>query len=487
MPRLLFIYPKLGHDVQDVSYELPMNYLCIAAPLLARGFEVSILDQRLTPSFDRRLCEELGKKPLLAGLSIMTGKQILYALDIAQKIRKLSPRTPLVFGGVHASLMPDQTLENPLVDIIVRFEGEDTVPELAECLLSKGDLQKVKGLSFRKDGHPIHTPDRDLVDLNAQPDIPYHLVPVENYLMSQIPGCRRSLDVYTSRGCPCACTYCYNQSFNKRRWRPLATDRIIKNIRTLIDHYKIDSIFFNDDNMFVNLPRVYEICEAMASLPYIPVWGSVGSRIDALKNCNYDILEKSGCKHLYIGIESGSDHILRSIKKGISLSETRDVVRDISRTGIVPHYNFMTGFPEELPEDLEATLAFIDEILEIDPRAYISSLHIATPYPGTPYLFSAQEYGWKPPGSLEGWANIYWERTGMPWLSSFLRRKLSNISIISYFIDHKVADRLQGRKLFLAGVWLFSKLAKFRWEHRQFTFCPEFQLLKRLNEWAIIE
>lgn len=486
--EILLIYPKLGFDVQDVSFELPMCYLCIAGPLLKAGFKPVILDQRITDDFDRSLAETLERKPVFAGISVITGMQIIHGLDVARKIRRISPGTPIVFGGVHPTLMPDQTLQNGLIDYIVRGEGEETACELARALQTGDDPDRVDGLSLRREGLVYHAPDRPPIDLDAQPEIPYHLVRVERYLMGMIPGYRRSLDVYTSRGCPCSCTYCYNQSFNKRRWRPIGTDRIIRNMRHLIDTYAIDSVFFNDDNMFVSLPRVYEICEAMISeLPYAPAWGSVGSRVDALQGCDYDLLERSGCKHLYIGIETGSARIMNQIKKGITMDQVMEVVRDLSRTNVVPHYNFMTGYPGETAGDLEATLDLIDRILQIHPAAYVSSLHIISPYPGTPFAAQAQEHGWNPPDTLEGWSGIYWEKTNMPWMSAKRKKALSNISIISYFIDHKVADRLQGRPVFLAGVSLYGKLAKWRWKHRFFGFCPEFQMLKRLNEWTILE
>ena len=486
--RVLLIYPKLGFDVQDVSVELPMGYLCIASYLIHHGIQVSILDQRVEGNFQEKLELELKQDLIFIGLTLITGRQIWHALEIAQSIKRIRADIPVVFGGVHPTLLPGQTLKNPLVDIIVRGEGEETAVALAEALKSGSDLSNVLGISYRQNDQIINTPDRPFIDLNLHSDLPYHLIPVQKYLMGQIPGYRRSLDVYTSRGCPCSCTYCYNQSFNKRRWRPIKTEIIIKNILHLIENYNIDSLFFNDDNMFVHLQRVYEICNAMQSeLPFSPAWGSVGSRVDALQGCDYSILEKSGCKHLYIGIESGSAKILGNIKKGITLDQTLQVVQDLSKTSIIPHYNFMTGYPYETDEDLEATLDFIDQIIRLDPRAYISSLHIITPYPGTPFYDQSIEYGWKPPETLEDWGNIYWEKTDMPWMSKKLKRKLSNISVVSYFIDHKVADRLQGRSLFLLGFQVFSKLATYRWKNRKFDFCPEFQLLKRLNEWSILE
>ena len=487
-PEVLLIYPKLGFDVQDVSVELPMGYLCIAAQLLQEGFHVTILDQRVESNFNEKFETAIRRNPVFIGLTLITGRQIWHALEIAQNIREKCQEIPIVLGGVHPTLLPEQTLQNPLPDIVVRGEGEQTALELAHALNSGGDISKIKGLSYRENDKIVHTPDREFIDLNSQPDLPYHLISVSKYLMGQIPGYRRSLDVYTSRGCPCSCTYCYNQSFNKRRWRPIQTEIIIKNIRHLIDHYQIDSLFFNDDNMFVKLSRVYEICEAMEKeLPFIPAWGSVGSRVDALQGCNYDILEKTGCKHLYIGIESGSDAVLGKIKKGITLDQALQVVQDLSKTKIIPHYNFMIGYPYETEEDLEATLNFIDKIISIDSRAYISSLHIITPYPGTPFYDQAIGYGWHPPDSLNDWGNIYWEKTDMPWMSAKQKRKLSNISVVSYFIDHKVADRLQGRSLFLWGFRFYSALAKYRWKNRRFNICPEFQFLKRLNEWSILE
>ena len=486
-PNILLVFPKLGHDIRGVSFEPPMCYLCTAAPLLREGYQVTILDQRVMPDFYSRLKNSLARKPVFVGLSVMTGMQISYALKIAKYVRRLVPDIPIVFGGVHPSLMPEQMLQNKLVDIIVRGEGEETALDLVDALVTGGDLGQIDGLSFIEEGTTRHNPDRPYIDLNSQPEIPYHLVPIEKYLMGQVPGYRRSLDVYTSRGCPYACTFCYNQSFNKRNWRPIHIERIIRNIRYLASKYNIDSVFFNDDNMFVNLPRVYEICDAIVNeLPNTLPWGSVGSRIDVLSKCDYDKLVRSGCKTLFIGIESGSDSVLSTMKKGITVSQALDVVRDLSRTSIIPHYNFMTGYIGERYEDLQATLDLIDQILDIDPKAYISSLHVATPYPGTPFYFEAIERGWTPPQTLEEWSNIYWEKTDVPWLDKEMKRRVSNISILSYFIDHKVADRLNERKLMSAGVWLFGKMARFRWKHRWFDFCPDLQLLKKLNERSIL-
>lgn len=477
--NVLLIFPKAGLALEKVTIQMPMGLMCIAAPLIEKGFQVTILDQRVEKDFFQKVRQCLRNKPICVGISTMTGSQISYALKIANFIRDNS-HIPIVWGGVHPSLMPEQTIKNEYVDIIVRGEGDITFNELVNALYLKRPLKEIKGISWRNGEKIYHNPERGFCDLNKLPPVPYHLLDIEKYVLCQVPGRKRGLDVYTSRGCPCNCTFCYNSSFNKSNYRKKNIDIVMQEIEWLAKEYNLDSIFINDDNFFVDIERTHYFCKYFINKRIVPEWGCQGVRIGSLERIDFDLLEKSGCKHLYIGIESGSDKILEYIKKQISIKQIKNIINRLANSKIIAHFNFMVGYPIEETKDLFETIELVDYIMRTDPKAYFSSFHLVTPYPGTEFYDIVQRYGFVPPSRLEDWVNIRWEAEKAPWISPKMRKIDLNLTLLTYFIDRKGLDKAEGNILLKIAIRVLMILAKFHWKYRKFQFCPEFTLLNRL-------
>lgn len=484
--KVLLIFPKTGVDLKGANIQMPMGLMCIAGSLLKEGYEVIILDQRVEEDFFQKIREVLENKPVCVGISVMTGTQILYALKISNFIRRNSP-VSIVWGGIHPTLMPDQTIRNENIDIIVRGEGEVTFKELVNVLCSNKPLKEIKGISWRDGKTVYHNPERGFLNLNDLPAAAYHLVDMEKYVLPQVPGRKRSLDVYTSRGCPYNCIFCYNKSFNKSEYRIKDIDIVIQEIKWLVKKHNLDSIYINDDNFFVDVQRAEGFCKRLIDEKVVSEWGCQGVRIDSLDKIDFDLLEKSGCKQLYIGIESGSEKILRFIRKQITIKQIKNIIDKFSKSKIIAHYNFMVGYPIEGHEELFETIELVDYIMKADPKAYFSSFHIITPYPGTEFYDIVQRYGFKPPLKLEEWADIRWEFEKASWVLPKMRKIDLNLTLLTYFIDRKVLDKTEANFLLKIPIKILMCLARFRWKYRKFQSCLEFNLLNRLINNKIIE
>jgi radical SAM superfamily enzyme YgiQ (UPF0313 family) len=476
---VLLIFPKTGLDLEKVNIQMPMGLMCIAAPLVKQGYKVTILDQRTDVNFFCKVKQYLEKKPICAGISTMTGLQILYALEIANFIRKNS-QIPIAWGGIHPTLTADQTINNKNVDILVRGEGDITFLELVEALCFKRSLKELKGISW-KDGKTVqHNQEREFCDLNKLSAVPYDLVDIEKYIIPQVPGRKRSLDIYTSRGCPHNCIFCYNQSYNKSTYRKKDIDIVIQETERLAKKYKLDSFYINDDNFFADIERSHYFFSSLIKKKIVPEWGCQGVRIDSLERIDFGLLEDSCCKHLYIGIESGSERILRLIKKQITIKQIKKIINKFAKSKMIAHYNFMVGYPTEDKDELFKTIELVDYIMKTDPKAYFSSFHLITPYPGTEFYKIVQQYGFKAPTTLEEWADVRWEFENASWVDHRMKKVDLNLTLLTYFIDRKGLDKIGNNLLLMTITKILMFFAKFHWKYKLFRFCPEFRLLHRL-------
>jgi len=166
---VVLVYPKVRLD-RPIWEEIriPLGLLTIATPLDIAGYKVKIIDQRVEKYWKKILLDELKKEPICVGISSMTGPQIKYALEVS-KLVKQNSNIPVVWGGVHPSLLPEQTLKNDFVDIVVQGEGEETFYELVRALKDKSTLNGIKGIWYKEDGKLKRNPPRPFIDLNQQP------------------------------------------------------------------------------------------------------------------------------------------------------------------------------------------------------------------------------------------------------------------------------------------------------------------------------
>jgi anaerobic magnesium-protoporphyrin IX monomethyl ester cyclase len=451
--------------------QVPLALLHIAASLKQEGFIVRILDMRLE---DYRHVQ-VGN-PVFVGISCMSGLQIKYALEFARFVRKQNPSCTIVWGGVHPTLLPEQTVGNDFVNIVVRGEGELIVKDLANALSLNRPLDDVLGITYCLNGSVKSNPDGKVIDLDDIPiALPYDLLQMYKY-----PSFKSGrFHIQTSRGCPNRCGFCYNSIFNKNRWRGKSARRVLDEIEFILKKYPhikiIDPI---DDNVFVDKFRVKEICQGLLDKKLNVQWRA-NCRFDYLANYDrafLELLEKAGCVELDFGGESGSDRLQKLICKDVTADEMLKAVDNLRHwaPSIEPYVSWMSGLPGETDEDLTETFNLMDKMQEVNPKTQHYGIFVYTPFPSTIMQYLPPEF--TPPQSLEEWGSIEVFHFNPPWHNRAQIEKLHTISAVTrlaFYPQSRIRERDLAYKFAYA---LMNKIEKYRWHHRNFGFPIELKI-----------
>lgn len=463
-----------------VKPEIPLPLLYLSSILRKHGHTSEIFDMRLQDYRDYVLDDTM-----CVGITSMTGSMIKYGLEFAKIVRAYDPRVSIIWGGVHPSLLPEQTVRNTYVDFVVRGEGEMTLLELVQALKGNGSIKQIKGITFEEDGLIINNPNREYMNLNEIPiELPYDLIEMDKYDLSTFP-------IHTSRGCPHQCTFCYNLAYNRCSFRYKTAERVLDEIEYVLRNFSIHAISFTwEDNFFANKERVAKICRGMIARKFDIQWDAF-CRFDYASRFDddfFELLEDSGCRMLSFGGESGSQEILNNvIHKGTKIEQIFKVTKRMSKTRIKQIISFMTGVPGESYEHLQKTLDLIDRLAQINPKAEFNGLFFFTPYPGTDLMKLVEEkYGFQPPKSLEEWQDYrIYRDVGCVWLEKKRAKMLKYLSIMTRFPFYtdtpNVPERFNSFGYKQAYLF-FSRLARFRWKHRFFKFPIEWWLLEKILE-----
>lgn len=471
MNRVVLFFPD-HHDVRRAGrfqdrQILPLGTLAIATPLTAAGFSVEIIDQRVNEDWRAKVRAAAAAKPVFFGVSSMTGVQIKGGLQASRIVKEVAPDVPVVWGGVHPSLLPDQTLAHPDVDIVVIGEGDATAPDLARALVEGRALDTVDGLGFKRDGAPLRTKPRALLEVEKLPSTDYTLIPdIDAYKVTAFYTGKASLAYQSSRGCAHPCGYCYNLEFNDMRFRARSPARVVDEIENLITRFDLKAVFMLDDNFFQSKRRVGEIAERILARGLDVEFYNANCRIDYISRYDVEFLKmlgRAGIRELRIGIESGSNTTQQRIDKYTTFDECLVANRKLREAGIVPHYNFMVGFPEETLTEVSDTLRLMDRLLDENPDAFVYNCSLFSPYPGTPLYDVAVGAGWTPPSRLEDWVTAEFKDLNVAATPAW-SRYICDVHEFSGYIDAKHRGRL-GR--------MYSKVARARIRRGWVGWLPE--------------
>jgi len=381
---------------------------------------------------------------------------------------------------VHATLFPDQVLDEPAVDFVVRGEGEETFAELSDALAAGKEPAGIEGLSYRVDGRAVHEPERELIDLAQMPDVDLSLPPGGDHFLVQ--G-QPATYVETSRGCPMHCAYCYNAAFHHSRWRGEPSDHVLERWQRLhAERPHLRHLSIVDDNYFGKKTHALAIAEGLDKMGAPFTYQVQGAEIAVLAKMSDDelfLLQNSGCRRLDMGVESGSRRLLAEVKKQCEPEDVLALNRRLARIGITGWYNFLAGMPGETEADLHASLDLMLRLLAENPDALVSPFYLYAPYPGTALFERARQLGYEPPRRLDGWSGLHSGRAPVPWIDRRRRRRLSAIYFASIFVDHKL-EVYDTRPFYRLAAWLYRPFARWRLRHRFFHLMPELPLFRAL-------
>lgn len=481
MKKIILIQPKVGS--WEFIQETPMLPLALmlAASHAAREYAIRIIDQRLDPDWSRTLERELAADTLCVGVTAFTGPQILYGLEASRLVKQCS-RVPVVWGGIHPSILPEQTVSHEAVDLVLVGEGEIAFRDLLSALDAGAPPGGVPGVWTMTPAGPAGSPPVAIQDVNTLPPIPYSLVPIEDYIGRDREG-RRKFPIKTSRGCPYRCTFCHQNSNYRRKWRAFAAPRVLDEMEMLIRDHAIRHFQILDDNFFVDVKRVQEILHGMQERRLDAVLTINGSRVSdilRLSDESLRLLAGGRCAELQIGLESGSQRILDAMKKDLSLDQVLQANERLGKHRIPRYYELVSGFPGETAEDIAETARLILRLSERDPDVFFAPLESLTAYPGTEVYEQAEAAGMRFPTSLEGWGDYEWSNPRLPWMDGRMRRLLKSFHIFPTLISAqiKVAESSWLKLLFR----LYRPIARWRVRH-QFFYLPIEASAFRLLTW----
>jgi radical SAM superfamily enzyme YgiQ (UPF0313 family) len=367
---------------------VPLGLSYIAAVLESHGFSSAIMDMSFQEIGLERVEEKLAHdKPEIVGISSMTSN-FQNALMVAKAVKLRSPESTVVMGGVHPTFTHKEILSTiPEVDVVVRYEGEFTMSDLADALENNRSLREVKGISFREGTRVISTPLRERIeDLDSLPFPAHHLLEpsVENYIRN---FGKRSLPVITTRGCPFSCIYCSTMAFHGRKYRTRSIANVMAELEYLIEKFKADNISFIDDNFTMQNERVFAFCKEIKKRNLLIEWGC-SARVDQVSEKLLKTMKEAGCNDLFLGIESVSQRVLSLVKKRYGVKQAKDAVRAAEKLGIRTHCSFIIGLPGESARTLRNMEKFVEET---KPSGRVLPNLLVT-FPGTELRERKSEY-----------------------------------------------------------------------------------------------
>ena len=270
-------------------------------------------------------------------------------IRIARAIKAMQPGAMVLLGGPQASVVDRPTLEAfPFIDLVLRGEAELTLPLLLDELAEERRLTAVPGLTYRWKGE-LHRngPAPIIEDLDSIPTPAYHLV---GGLQTS-----RLISIELGRGCPYACTFCSTNDFFRRRFRLRSPARVIQDMRQLSAAYGVQEFDLVHDMFTIDRRRVVDFCEAMLASGTGFHW-SCSARTDSVDAELLELMASAGCSGIFYGVEAGSPRMQKVIDKRLDLEQAREVIAATERLGIGSTVSLITGFPEEIWEDLRQTI-----------------------------------------------------------------------------------------------------------------------------------
>lgn len=373
MTDIIFINPKekrvLGPFDFLVAKSVPLGLAYLAAYLIERNFIVKIIDEeveKITPANVRDISDNSEQ---LFGISCMTAN-VSRGYELANLIKSAYPKSTIIFGGIHPTVATEEVISKPSIDLVVRGEAEPVIEQIVTAHKRGNGFNNILSCSYKENDKIVHSPMAPLIDINLLPDIPYHLFDSKVYDMGFI---------ISSRGCPYNCVFCSQRAINGNKYRYRTTDKVVKEIETLINKYAPTNIVFFDDIFTMNKRRVYDLCQSITEKKLNNrVEFTMVTRGDCVDDDLLQKLKAANFTGLAFGVETASEELMKMIDKKETV---QDIVKGINlakKYGFGVDTVFIYGLPGETRADRVASLN-----LAISLNVSKARFNNATPYPGT--------------------------------------------------------------------------------------------------------
>ncbi|MEE8348174.1 MAG: radical SAM protein [Acidobacteriota bacterium] len=367
----------------DMIVGIPIGLVYVAPMAEQRGHHVEILDLALESDPGPVLSGKLQERGWdVVGLSCMTA-EFEGAETVALQVKDFNPDIKIIFGGQHPTMVMDEVLAQPCCDFLCMGEGEETFGHFLDVFSTDGDMAEVPGLAWKNNaGEPRNNGPRPAIqDVDSIPFPSYHLLDMDRYVEAESARYTakydRSIQIFSSRGCPWHCTYCHDL-FGKQ-FRPRSPENVLAEIKMLYEDYRIQEFMVEDDIFNFDMDRAKKICDLIVEEGLeIGLQFGNGVRLERLDEELMKKLAAAGTHHLCIAIESASPRIQSLTKKYLKLHMVNDVVTWAKKYQIHALGFFMIGFPTETVEEINMTIRFACQT-DLDEALF----SIVIPYAGT--------------------------------------------------------------------------------------------------------
>lgn len=376
-------------STQAEQYMYPYSIIYLQNYLAKNGIEAKLFDLFVTNPVELiEYCKDL-VSPIIGATSQSYSRY--EAIDIIRRIKEVNPTSIAVVGGKHFTFCAQDTLEHiKEIDIVVRGEGEITFYELVKALRNKEDINSIDGITYRRQDEIINNKDREQekdinkfsLDYDKIPELGFSRgVLLRNYEKEQI----HSYPVLLGRGCSQKCVFC---SFRMMKYRVRSFESVMDEIIYLKERYNKNYFTFTDPSFSERKAFVREFCERLIRDNLGIKWyceARVDTPIELL-----ELMAKAGCISLDFALESGSDKVLKAIRKNINVDQVFNFAKNCKRLGIRTLVFVMVSLPEETEDDAKQTLEAARELSKYCTNVTLNTALIT---PGTDLEIIAKEKG----------------------------------------------------------------------------------------------
>lgn len=392
--RVLFIKYHEAADQQPLSKKaaeklgiFPSLALAgLAAWVRQHGFPVGLIDLHVENLMPADAADRV--RDFRPDIVALTSKTLGWpaVIEIAQMVRQAAPRARVVVGGPHMSIYPKESMSWDCFDLAVVGDGEETFLELCERLESGSDWDDVPGTVVRRsDGEVVQNPARPLPkDIDRYPMPAWDLLPVSDYHCLTL--LKPFATMVTTRGCPWHCGYCSQVYSEKLRFRDVGL--VVDEMEFLERKYGVREIVFFDETFTIGKRRMLKFSEEVQRRG-LKVKFNIRARVDTVDRDVVRALKKAGLRSIHMGVEAGTDRVLKIMNKQITREQTEQAFRICREEGVDTRGYFMVGYYDATPDDVEDMISFASG-LGLD----WASFSVATALPATDLYRIAQERGY---------------------------------------------------------------------------------------------
>ena len=389
MRVLLVEPPKTPWEMMGDVAALPLGLAQLAACLEKADIPVELLDANALGIGWGGLEAAIAQaRPDLVGITVYTPHvpEVSRAVCVA---RQAAPQAVIVLGGPHVTFTAEETLGTmPQVDVVARGEGDQILVDLARALAAGDGLERVPGISLRRDGQIVENPAPPPLDVNTLPMPAFHLLPMDRYRWPELGGTFAT--ILASRGCPFKCTFCSEWPFWRGGWRPYDPEMVVEQLDVLVNRYGRDNIWFGDDCFNVDRDHVAAICEGILRRGIDVNWYYQGRADLLVKHKDLlPLMRQAGNRMVQIGIEAANDEQRDELNKHLHTETIKDAVRLLRQNDIVCQGMMIVGLPTDSPRTFEQKVRLIKR-LDVDFPIFT----MYTLFPGTQAYEEAVAKGW---------------------------------------------------------------------------------------------